>query len=90
MAHALTVQAPVTPRHLGRSTGAVFAGLVAVVIPSIATDALMHTTGVFPEAGQVMTTGLFALALWYPLALVVSSIPFAWAGGKLHVARTRR
>jgi hypothetical protein len=36
------------PRRVLRSIGAVFAGLVAIFIVSIGTDAVLHATGVFP------------------------------------------
>lgn len=48
-----------------RSIGAVLAGLVAVIILSIATDAVMHATGVFPAIGQSMAGSLFILAAAY-------------------------
>jgi len=49
---------------LGR-IGAVFAGLLAIFILSLATDALLHATGVYPPWGQPMSNNLFALALAY-------------------------
>lgn len=133
-----------TPRRVGRRVGAVLAGLVAIFVPSHATDAVLHATGVFPPMGQPMADALFALALayrivysiagcwltarlapdramrhalalgalgvvlstaaalatwdkgaefgprWYPLALVASAIPCAWAGGKLVEERPSR
>ena len=53
------------PRRVLRSIGAVAAGLVAVVVLSIGTDAVLHATGVFPPFGQRMTDGLFVLATAY-------------------------
>lgn len=48
-----------------RRIGAVLAGLLAVVLLSTATDALLHATGVFPPLGQPMSDGLYLLALAY-------------------------
>ena len=52
----------------GRSVGAVLAGLAAVVILSTATDAVLHSTGVFPPSGTMMSTGQFLVALAYRIA----------------------
>lgn len=52
-------------RRLGRSIGAVLLGLIAVMVLSTVTDQIMHSTGVFPPAGQPMSTGLWLLALGY-------------------------
>lgn len=48
-----------------RRTGAVFTGLLAVVVLSTAVDAVMHATGIFPPMGQPMTTALWWLAIGY-------------------------
>jgi hypothetical protein len=123
--------------HGLRRIGAVFAGLVAVVVPSFSTDLALHAGGIFPPQGQPMSSALFLLATayrivygvaggyiaarlapdrpmahalalgwiglafstigafttwnrgpefgpkWYPIVLVVSAIPCAWAGGRL-------
>jgi hypothetical protein len=53
------------PRRMGRSIGAVLAGLTAIVVLSTATDMVLHATGVFPPSGQPMAGALFALALGY-------------------------
>lgn len=125
------------PRRIGRSVGAVLAGLVAIVVTHTGTDAILHATGVFPPAGYAMSDGLFGLAttyrvlfsvlgaaltaylaparplkhalvlgsigvvgsfagllatvgrgpefgpLWYPLALILTSLPACWLGAKL-------
>lgn len=130
------------PRRLGRSVGAVLAGLVAIVVTHTGTDAIFHATGVFPPAGQTMSDALFGLAttyrvlfsvlgaaltaylaparplkhalvlgsigvlgslagllatlgrvpelgpVWYPLALMATSLPACWLGAAL--ARWRR
>jgi len=130
------------PRRLGRSIGAVVAGLVAIVVTHTGTDAILHAAGVFPPLGQSMSDALFGLAttyrvlfsvlgaaltaylaparplkhalvlgsigvvasfagllatvnsspalgpLWYPLALIATSLPACWLGAAL--AGTRR
>jgi len=130
-------------RNIPRSIGAIFAGFAFVIIVTLATDQLLHVTGVFPPwgasmvgydaalllatayrivfgiAGSYITArlapdrpmqhallgGFIGLALsivgaavtwnggpafgphWYPIALVVTALPTAWAGGKLHIMR---
>ena len=123
--------------RIGRSVGAVLAGMVAGIVLSIGTDMLLRAAGIFPLFGQPMSDGQFLLATvyrtvysvagayltarlapnrpmghalvlgtlglvaciaglvatwdkgpefgpkWYPLALVVLSLPCAWLGGKL-------
>jgi hypothetical protein len=59
--------APEHPRAL-RRVGALFAGLLAVVVLSTGTDAVLHATGVYPPAGQPMSSALFLLATAYRLA----------------------
>jgi hypothetical protein len=125
------------PRRLGRSVGAVLAGLVTIVVTHTGTDAILHASSVFPPAGEVMSDALFALAasyrfvfsvlgayvtarlaparpmkhalvlggigvvaslagllatlgrgpefgpLWYPVSLVLVSLPCCWLGAKL-------
>ena len=53
------------PRRVLRRTGAVLAGLLAVIILSIGTYAALHATGVFPPWGQPMVDALFLLATAY-------------------------
>jgi hypothetical protein len=53
------------PRRMLRSIGAVLAGLLAIIILSVATDQALHATGVFPPFGQPMADGLFLLATAY-------------------------
>lgn len=56
------------PRRLGRSTGAVLAGLIAVVVLLLATDQVLHVLEIYPPWGQPMyDTGLVLLALSYRL-----------------------
>jgi hypothetical protein len=53
------------PRSVGRSVRAILFGVVAVIVLSLGTDALMHGTGVFPPLGKAMSDALFALATAY-------------------------
>jgi hypothetical protein len=53
------------PRRIFRSIGAVLAGFLVIVVLSIATDEVLHATGVFPPHGQQMSDGLFVLAMAY-------------------------
>ena len=60
------------PRRLGRSIGAVVAGLLVVVVLSLATDQLLHVLNVYPPWGQPMyQTSLNVLALSYRLVFTV-------------------
>ena len=124
-------------RGIGRSVGAVLAGLLLIVVLSLGTDVLLHAIGVFPAWGKPMSDSLFLLATiyriifsvagcylaarlaprqpmkhalwlgvigvlistagsaatwnrgpefgshWYPVALIVVSLPCAWFGGWL-------
>jgi hypothetical protein len=65
--------APVTPvtRRLGRSTGAVLAGFLTVVVLSTAVDAVLHATNVFPPLGERMSDALFWLATAYRCVFTV-------------------
>jgi hypothetical protein len=54
-----------------RSVAAVFAGILVNFVLSLATDVVMHKTGVFPGWGQAMAPSLFALALTYRLIYTV-------------------
>jgi hypothetical protein len=54
------------PRRRLRSTGAVLAGFIAIVVVSLGTDQLLHSLGVYPPWGEPMyDTGLNLLALSY-------------------------
>jgi peptidoglycan/LPS O-acetylase OafA/YrhL len=48
-----------------KSIGAVFAGIVVVVVLSLGTDIVMHATGVFPPWFEPMATPLWMLATAY-------------------------
>ena len=60
------------PRRIGRSIGAVLAGLLAIIILSIGTDVALHATGVFPALGQPMADALFLLATVYRIVYSVA------------------
>ncbi len=53
------------PSHIGRSIGAVLAGIVAVVILSLGTDIVLHAVGVFPPWGQPVGDKPLLLATIY-------------------------
>jgi hypothetical protein len=54
------------PRHRTlRRIGAVLAGLVAIIVLSVSTDAVLHASGVFPPWGEPMADALFLLATAY-------------------------
>jgi hypothetical protein len=55
----------------GRSALAVVAGFLATAILSVATDAVMHATGIFPPPGQPMSDGLFVWATAYRVVFTV-------------------
>ena len=49
------------------------AGFFATFIFSVATDVVLHATGVFPAWGQPMSTALFALATAYRTIYTVAA-----------------
>ena len=53
------------PRRIGRSIGAVFAGLLTIALLDNFIDFILHSTGVYPPVGQTMADGLFLLAIAY-------------------------
>jgi hypothetical protein len=53
------------PRRIWRSIGAIFAGLLAIVVLDNGFDFILHNTGIYPPVGQTMADGLFLLALAY-------------------------
>lgn len=65
----MTVQVADTntpPGNLWRSTGAVLAGMAAVIVLSLGTDQVLHVVGVYPPWGGAMNDlGLNLLALSY-------------------------
>jgi hypothetical protein len=60
------------PRQRLRSTGAVFAGVLAVFVLSTGVDQILHSLQVFPPWGTKMGAGLFLLALAYRTVFNVS------------------
>lgn len=63
---------PGQSRRIWRSIGAVVAGVFAIVILSIATDAAMRAVGVFPPPGRPMADSLFVLATAYRTVYAVA------------------
>jgi len=51
--------------RVGRSIGAVLAGMVAGIVLSIGTDMLLRVAGIFPAFGQPMSDPLYLLATAY-------------------------
>lgn len=122
---------------MGKSMGAVIAGIVAIFVLSLGTDFVLHGLHVFPPWGEPVSSGPLLLATayrivyavvggyivarlaprramrhamiygavgvvlstvgavatwnggpafgphWYPIALIVISLPSAWLGGRL-------
>ena len=54
-----------------RSVGAVIAGFLATFVLSLGTDVVLHALRVFPPWGELMSSGLFALATAYRVAFTV-------------------
>src|SRR6185503_6360976 len=61
----MTMHSNTRPRQVLRSTGAVFAGLVAIIVLSIGTDLVMYATGVFPPSGEKMADSLWLIPTAY-------------------------
>ena len=53
--------------------GAVFAGLLTIVVLSTATDAVLHATGVYPPFPQRMADELFLLATAYRIVFGIAA-----------------
>jgi hypothetical protein len=55
------------PQRIGRSIGAVLTGILAAIVVTLATDIVLHTTGVFPPWGDSMVghDGALQLATAY-------------------------
>ena len=54
-----------------RSVGAVFAGLLVIVVFSTAVDMVMHGTGIFPPPGQPMSNPLWVWATTYRVVISI-------------------
>lgn len=77
----LTLDETRTPRRAAlRGTGAVFAGLLAIVVLSTAVDAVLHATGVYPPFPERMADELFALATAYRIVFGVAG---SWLTARL-------
>jgi hypothetical protein len=59
-------------RRIFQSLVALFAGILATVIPSLLTDSLMHAAGVYPPIGEPTSQGLLAWALAYRIVYGVA------------------
>lgn len=59
------------PRKIGRSAAAVALGILAGVVPTLITDAILHALHVFPPLGQLMSDSLFVLATAYRIVFSV-------------------
>jgi len=68
-----TVSAPARPRLALRRAGAVFAGLLTIVVLSTAVDAVLHATGVYPPFPVRMADELFLLATAYRIVFGVAA-----------------
>ncbi len=55
-----------------RSTWAVVAGFLAIVVLSLGTDQVLHMLQVYPPWGQPMSGGLFGLATAYRIVYTVA------------------
>ena len=53
------------PRRLGRSIGALLAGILTIIVLDNGIDFVLHSTGIYPPLFQTMSDGLFLLALAY-------------------------
>lgn len=56
-----------------RRIGAVFAGLLTIVVLSTATDAVLHAAGVYPPFPQRMADELFVLATAYRIVFGIGA-----------------
>jgi hypothetical protein len=74
-------------RRIGRSIGAVLAGLLTIALLDNVIDAVLHGTGVYPPLGQPMADALFLLALAYR---TVNGILGTYIAGRLAPSSPRR
>ncbi|HWN75483.1 MAG TPA: hypothetical protein VNO13_07045 [Candidatus Udaeobacter sp.] len=63
---------PQRSRSIGRSIGAVLAGIFAGAILSLGTDEVLHAVGVFPPWGQPVTDAPLLLATAYRIVFEVA------------------
>src|SRR5262245_44051266 len=70
---------PSPARRRLQSAAAILAGLVTVIVLSLAIDAVMHATGALPPIGSPMGHGHAVLALAYRLVIgVIGGCVAAW------------
>lgn len=66
-------------RKIGRSIGAVLAGILAVIILSIGTDLLLHAIGILPGLGEPVGDSLLLVATVYrTIYSITGSYITAW------------
>ena len=89
-----------SPRRIGRSIGAILAGVVVGIVLSLGTDIVLHVIGVFPPWGQSMVgfdgplllatvyRAIYGVAASYVIARLAPDRPMAHAlvGGVLGLA----
>jgi peptidoglycan/LPS O-acetylase OafA/YrhL len=67
------------PRRIPRRIGAVLAGLLAVLILSVATDIALHASGIYPSWDEPMVDALLLLATAYrSVYAIAGSYIAAW------------
>jgi hypothetical protein len=76
-----------SPHRVLRSIGAVLAGLLVIVILSIATDVAMYAAGVFPASGDPMSDPLWLIPTGYRFILGVLG---CWHTARLAPGRPMR
>ena len=73
MTATAAISAPARPRIALRRAGAVFAGLLTIVVLSTAADAVLHATGVYPPFPVRMADELFLLATAYRVVFGIAA-----------------
>jgi hypothetical protein len=76
------------PRRIGRSIGAVLAGIVVGIILTIGTDVVLHAIGVFPLLLATVYRTVFGVVASYIVARLAPDRPMAHAlaGGVVGLA----
>lgn len=67
----MTATAAAPARRWLRTTGAFIAGFATVAVLSMATDAVLHSTGIYPNDGSVGSDANLAFALAYRTAFTI-------------------
>lgn len=62
---------PARPLSIVRSIGAVFAGMIIVVLLSLGTDVLLRAIGLFPPGSQRMSDSQFVVATIYRVVYTI-------------------